>query len=177
MKKHKGLIIAGVVVAVLAVFCLWYTRPRSWAELAGSDKVDAVSGSLMECSFRPSENWETDPPWDNWRLEEAAGDADAARLILNALRGSSYRADLGNLRNYTPFPREILEGKGSDTIHLTLFTQQRRQYISFTLDSGGQVNIYTSWQSRGGIIVYQADDGLYQTLANLVREYGTLEKD
>lgn len=176
--KKIAMISAVSAVALIILLCLWYVRPRSWAELAGSDEVDAVfSASLTEYNFRPYEDWEITSSWDRWRLDEAAGDAGASALILSALEGSSYRADLGNLRNYTPFPRDILEGKGSDTIHLTLLTQQRGQFISLTLDSGGQASIYTSWQSRGGIIVYQADDGLYQTLANLVREYGTLEKD
>lgn len=179
IRKKQNVKIACVasVLTVIALFCLWYARPRSWAELAGTDEVDAISGSLMEYHFRPSENWETTPPWDDWRLDEIEGGTEASNLILNALKESSYRASLGNLREYTPFPRTVLQGKGGDTLHLTLFTQQRRQYISFTLDSGGQVDIYTSWESRNGIIAYQADDDLYQTLAGIIRTYGTLKED
>lgn len=166
--------LALVLVAVV-LFCLWYTRPRSWTELAGSDEVDAIIGSLTEYNFHPSEDWETTPPWDFWRLDESDVDAEALGLILYTLKESSYRADLGNLRNYTPFPRTGLHGKGMDTIHLTLLTQQRSQYISFSLDSGGQVTIYTSLDSRDGIFAYQADEDLHQLLSGLIRQYGTLE--
>lgn len=50
MKKHKGFIIAGVVLAALAAFCLWYSFvPKSWADIIGTDQTDSFSfsGSVL----------------------------------------------------------------------------------------------------------------------------------
>lgn len=167
--KKKILITVAALLAAAVLLCLWYIRPRGWTELAGTDEVDAISGSLTE--FRSSENWETTPPWDDWKLDEIEGGTEVSGLILSALKESSYRANLGNLRNYTPFPRTILRGKGGDTIHLNL----RHQTVTVILDidSGGQVGIYTS----NGIAAYQADDALYGTLADIIHEYGTLQEN
>lgn len=176
-KKLICILVPLALVLVAAVlFCFWYTRPRSWTELAGTGEVDAVIGGLTEYNFQPSEDWETNSPWDFWKLDETDVDAEVLGLILYTLKGSSYRADLGNLRNYTPFPRTTLNGKGMDTIHLTLLTQQRSQYVSFSLDSGGQATIYTSLDSGSGIFAYQADEDLHQLLAGLIRQYGSLEE-
>lgn len=167
--KKKVLMIAAALLAAAVLFCLWYTRPRNWTELAGIDEVDAISGSLKE--FRLSENGETTPLLDHWKLDEIEGGAEASDLIRNALKESSYRADLGNLRNDTPFPRTILYGKGSDVIHLVLHHQT--DTVTLDVDSGGQMSIYTS----NGIAAYQADDALYGALANIVHMYGALQEN
>lgn len=169
--KKKVFMIAAALLAAAVLFCLWYTRPRSWTELAGIDEVDAISGSLTEYHPRPSENGETTPLWDDWRLDEIEDGAEASGLIQNALKESSYRADLGNLRNDTPFPRTILHGKGSDVIHLVLHHQTGT--VTLDVDSGGQMSIYTS----NGIAAYQADDALYGALANIVHMYGALQEN
>ena len=167
--KKKVLLTAAALLAAAVLFCLWYTRPRSWTELAGIDEVDAISGSLKE--FRLSEHGETAPPLDHWKLDEIEDGAEASDLIQNALKESSYRADLGNLRNDTPFPRTILHGKGSDVIHLVLHHQTGT--VTLDVDSGGQMSIYTS----NGIAAYQADDALYGALANIVHMYGALQEN
>lgn len=169
VKKKVLLTAVAALLAAAVLFCLWYIRPRSWEELAGIDEVDAISGSLTE--FRPSENGETAPPLDHWKLDEIEGGAEASDLIQNALKESSYRADLGNLRNDTPFPRTILHGKGSDVIHLVLHHQTGT--VTLDVDSGGQMSIYTS----NGIAAYQADDALYGALANIVHMYGALQEN
>ena len=41
MKKKTKIVL--VVLAVVLVFCLWYTRPRSFEELAGDGRITSVS--------------------------------------------------------------------------------------------------------------------------------------
>lgn len=179
-RRNKRIAITSAVTAVVAIilFCVWYIRPRSWESLVGTDEVSAVYGNQTEYNFHVPESWGTDSTWNYWRLEEPSGDSEAARLIINALRKSSYRADLGNLRNYTPFPREVLYGKGVDTVNLTLlYTQEGREYITIAVDGGGQASIYTSWEHRKGIFAYQADEDLHQALVTIMHEYGVLEED
>lgn len=171
LKRKTGWIAAAVILLVVILAGLWTVRPRSWTELVGTDDVDTISGSLTESHFRPSEEWETTPPWDNWKLGEIDGGAEVSDLILSALKESSYRANLGNLRNYTPFPRTILHGKGSDMIHLNL--RYHTVTVMLDIDSGGQVGVYTS----NGIAAYQADDALYGALADIIRAHGTFQEN
>ena len=177
-KKRNILIGIGAALAVIVLLCLWYTRPRSWGSLAGTDEMVAVSGNLT--NMRPylgegeiPSDWDY---WEFWVLDEVDSGDPAAQLILDALNKSSYRASLGNLRNYTPFPQDYVNGKSVYSLHLSVFTQEHQTVISVGLDSLGQMTVYTSWDTLPGFFVYQTDSALFDTLAEVIQEYGEHQK-
>ena len=173
-KRNRKIICVESALAVIVLFCLWYTRPRSWDSLAGTDEMVAVSGNLT--NMRPylgegeiPSDWDY---WEFWVLDKVDSGDPAAQLILDALNKSSYRASLGNLRNYTPFPQDYVNGKSVYSLHLSVFTQEHQAVISVGLDSLGQMTVYTSWDTLPGFFVYQTDSALFDTLASIIYEYG-----
>lgn len=81
------------VLAVLIVFCLWYTRPRSFGELAGGGEATFISMVAMESNPPIGISaWEMDS--DESRMEE----------VIEILESSKYRASLIDLIPFLPGP-------------------------------------------------------------------------
>ncbi|MDE6280229.1 MAG: zf-HC2 domain-containing protein [Oscillospiraceae bacterium] len=176
--KRIAIISAVSAVMLIVLFCLWYTRPRSWTNLVRTEEAASVFASLT--NMRPyfgegkiPSDWDY---WEFWVLDEVDGDGPAAQLILDALSKGSYRASLGNLRNYTPFPQDYVNGKSACSLHLSMFTQEHQAFISVGLDSLGQMTVYTSWDTTPGFFVYQTDSALFDTLAAVIQEYGEYQE-
>ena len=109
MKKKTKVILA--VLAVILVFCLWYTRPRSFEELAGKGSITFVS---MIAQIPGVEYGE---PYINvWMVD---GDEDHGYVnsgIEDILKSCKYRV---SLRSLLPFPSVYdIPGKGDILINI-----------------------------------------------------------
>ena len=56
------------VLAVLVIFCLWYTRPRSFEELVGDGRVKSISMGASIFVFE-----EGLPHFDTWGVDSLEG--------------------------------------------------------------------------------------------------------
>ena len=63
MKKKTKIILA--VLAVVLVFCLWYTRPRSFEKLAGDGNITYISIVAIENGPPPNSVWGVDGDKDH----------------------------------------------------------------------------------------------------------------
>lgn len=160
MKKHKGLTIAGVVVAALVVFCLWYTHvPRSWADIDGVSQpihLSKISLSLYADG-------------DTTGYHELPGSHPAAQAIIGALENHTYRAGLVNLN---PIPQDPVRVPGVDSLSLMIPTPEK--LITVAIRSNGQ--LYTdTLSSSPRCHSYQTDTSLLQEVFSIFEEYGTSE--
>lgn len=167
-RKQKVRTICVVSVLVLiAVFCLWYTWPRSWTRVAGTDPVDGLNAILTTHRINSG--------WDAWGLDEEDADADVTDNLLRVLNGHTYRSSLSNLLNGTPFRRHGHTVSGSTGyVSFFLYIQDHQECISFSLWSNGDMVYSTSGPSTDSFL-YRTDPALYEELAEIVREYGKLE--
>lgn len=160
MKKHKGLIIAGVVLAALAVFCLWYTLvPKSWADIDGVSQpihLSKISLSLYADG-------------DTTGYHELPGNHPTAQAVISALENHTYQADLVNLN---PIPQDPVRVPDVDSLSLMMQTPEK--LITVTIRSNGQ--FYTdTLSSSSRCHSYQTDTGLFQEVLDIFQEYGTSE--
>lgn len=162
MKKHKGLIIAGVVLAVLAAYCLWYTHvSRSWADISGAGQINSLSWSIY---------------YDDGKLQghstdrlEIDGAHPAAQAVIRALEKHTYRANMVNLN---PIPQDPDHVPGVDSISLYISTTKKR--VTAGIRSNGQ--FYTDIiSSSPRCYSYQTDTELFQEVLDILLEYGTAE--
>lgn len=160
MKKHKGLIIAGVVLAALAAYCLWYTHvPRSWADIDGVSQP--IHLSKISLSFHVD--------GDTTGYHELPGSHPAAQAVVSALEGHTYQADLVNLN---PIPQDPVHVPGVDSLSLMIPTPEKR--IAVAIRSNGQ--LYTDIiSSSPRCYSYQTDSDLFQEVLDILLEYGTAE--
>lgn len=160
MKKHKGLIIAGVVLVVLAVYCLWYTLvPKSWADIDGVSQpihLSKISLSLYADG-------------DTTGYHELPGSHPAAQAVISALENHTYRADLVNLN---PIPQDPDHVPGVDILSLMMYTPEK--LITVDIRSNGQ--FYTdTLSSSPRCYSYQTDTGLFQEVLDIFQEYDISE--
>lgn len=160
MKKHKGLIIAGVVLVILAVYCLWYTLvPKSWADIDGVSQpihLSKISLSLYADG-------------DTTGYHELPGSHPAAQAVISALENHTYRADLVNLN---PIPQDPVRVPGVDSLSLMMPTPEK--LITVAIRSNGQ--LYTdTLSSSPRCHSYQTDTDLFQEVLDIFQEYSTSE--
>src|SRR5699024_8056652 len=89
--KKKWLILAAVAAA-LVLFALWYTRPRSWAEVAGQRAFTSLNAQYQEITAEAGGT-----AFHVWELEIREPGEEAMEALMSALRAGRYRATLGNL--------------------------------------------------------------------------------
>lgn len=160
MKKHRGLIIAGVVVAALAAYCLWYTHvPRSWADIDGVSQPIHLSKIYLSLYA----------DGDTTGYHELPGSHPAAQAVISALENHTYRAGLVNLN---PIPQDPVHVPGVDILDLTIPTPEKR--IMVAICSNGQ--FYTdTLSSSPRCYSYQTDTDLFQEVLDILQEYGISE--
>lgn len=160
MKKHKGLIIAGVVLVVLAVYCLWYTLvPKSWADIDGVSQpihLSKISLSLYADG-------------DTTGYHELPGSHPAAQAVISALENHIYRAGLVNLN---PIPQDPVRVPEVDSLSLMMYTPEK--LITVAIRNNGQ--FYTdTLSSSPRCYSYQTDTGLFQEVLDIFQEYDISE--
>lgn len=164
--KKKGLILAGAAAAAIALFCLWYTRPRTWAEITGKDvRVQFASVTLAD------PDWDADTAleklsYQHWQLrQEDPGFDEAAGAILQALEQRTFRADLDSL-----IPRDQISLGWSDDITTSMaWGAENRGFFNFGDD--GRVISSNGW----GYAIYHGDPALFGELVDILQTYGTLQ--
>lgn len=175
-KRRIGIACVASLLALIVVFCLWYTRPQTWMEITGED-VAVLAASL--CRISP--DWDAEPSMEKlkyefWnirqndpRREEAGG------KLLQVLNRYTFRAKLESL-----LPRSSvgLDSRDYVTIHMSwrndgrIHTiQDEKDLAAFHFGDSGKVGYFRGW----GYAVYRFDPALYDELTQLVLEYGTLE--
>ncbi len=80
------------VLAVVVVFCLWYTRPRSFEELVGDGRVKSIS---MVTSIYVFE--EGLPHYDVWTVDSHEGREAVNEELEALLKSCKYRVSLRTL--------------------------------------------------------------------------------
>lgn len=109
MKKKR---IAALAVLVLTlIFCLWYTRPRSFGDLAGAGNITSVSVIAQISGI------ETGEPYINvWMVDSQEGRGYVNSGIEDILKSCKYRV---SLRSLFPFPSVYdIPGKGEILINI-----------------------------------------------------------
>lgn len=157
-KKKKTVLITLAVVAALAVvFCLWYTRPRTFGDLLDGRTVTDLAASGI---FMGNVNGEIESR--SYDLSQTNQGKKAAQGLIQILAGSRYRA---SLRSLLPLPDRISH-KGSDPI----------LYVSVImgLDDGSSMSlICTDDQLRiGSALIAAGEDGLTEALYGYLAEHG-----
>lgn len=169
LRRKRNIRIACVfsVLAAVFLFCLWYTRPQSWADVTGADAA-LDSGWLTMADI----NWNAETAaeklgYDHWDLTtENAADA-VNHLFFNLLEQYTLRASLSSLLS-----RDQISMGGRDTLCLVIKEGEENFRLFYFSDNG---KIYTP--SQYGWDVYYCDPALHDALAPLIQEYGTLQEE
>ena len=166
---HKKKLIL-IALAVVILFCLWYTRPKSWNDLAGScGEVQEVSAGVRI--------W-----WYDDALEHQSqsyslrvdGDSDTAKELLLLLENNRYRRML-----QTIFPRNSIDGGdysaceiNAATLSVNLVYGDTVLYMSVMGDRLSFGNLNTN-----GLRAYTIQDpSLSDALSRFIMEHGTLDE-
>lgn len=109
MKKRTKIILA--ILAMILVFCLWYTRPRSFEDLAGAGNITSVS---VIAQISGVENGE---PYINvWMVDSHEDRSYVNSGIEDILKSCKYRV---SLRSLLPFSSVYeISGKGDLLINI-----------------------------------------------------------
>lgn len=162
-KKQNGKIIRAVsVLAVILMFCLWYTRPVSAEQVMGGMPVDNLSGVLTAATFQDGQ-----PGFDTWVISNGIGEA-AYQEIMDVFGHAAFHSHLRNLLGDW-YSNGSLGWSGTETVSM-IFTDGKDRSVSFTLDERTLI-VNRSWDSRG--FRYRLSDSkTLSDLASVFRQYG-----
>lgn len=165
--KKKGFLLAGAAAAVIALLCLWYTRPRTWVEITGDDAEVLFASLTMADPDWEAETAEEKLGYLHWQLrQEDPGFDEAAGAILQALEQRTFRASLDSL-----IPREQISLGWSDDITAAItWGEGNRQFFYF--GESGKMISHNGW----GYDIYYCDPALFYELVEIVRTYGVPEE-
>lgn len=180
LRRKKKIRIAASVMAAIILFCLWYTLvPRSWADISRAGQIKSLYGYY---DYTDEVSYINDDPnqggtytISQYRIQDMDSSHPAAQVIISALEGRSYRADLGNLRPGLFLPDRI-SVPGADVLRLILRTQNRG-LMGVSIYSNGLLVIggLTSMTPQG-CLSYKTDTDLYQEVFEIVQEYSTYDQ-
>ena len=161
-----------IALAVILLFCLWYTRPKSWIDLTRDygDVREIVADVTI---------WEYDNTWEHMMSRsydlEVDGSSDAAKELLALLENNSYRPMLRTI-----LPLSSLEGgdyEGSEIwaaiLTVNLVYEDTVLHLSFMGDRLSFSGLGTSGL-RGYII---RDPSISDALSRLIMEHGVLDSE
>lgn len=159
-KKWK---IALGVLAVIVIFCLWYTRPRSMGELVGGGKITSVSLAAQTVNFEGAP-----VHFDVWQIDSHEDREYVNGELEELLRSCKYRVAL---RSLLPFPDSfsIPGDKGAPMIHFAAVMEDGSSFIA--IYKGAAVTL--SLDLDGRTLVAQAEDKeIAEKLLAYAQEYG-----
>ena len=147
-RKRK---IALGALTLVVIFCLWYTRPRSFGELAGDGKITFVSMLAIKSS----------PPAgiSAWGLDGDESRSEVIREAAEILESGKYRASLINLILFLPAP----ETTKKININVT------QDNDSFWIDFMGSTAVFHFDEQE---IVYNLNDSITEKLFAYTQEFG-----
>ena len=158
--KKKWIILAAVAAA-LVLFALWYTRPRSWAEVAGQRAFTSLNAREISAEAGGT-------AFHVWELEIPEPGEEAMEALMSALRAGRYRASLGNLWR----SGERFSGDSQEIVYLSGAMEETEAFFC-GLTARGEMFV----ADDGGFLIYTADDRRCDAVASLIREYGVLRNE
>lgn len=156
-KKWK--ILLGVGAAII-VFCLWYTRPRSFDSLVGS-------GEFQNFSMLATASWTSDGKAgsDTWQLDNNGGREETAGMLKDILQSCQYRVSLRSLLPF-PNPRQIY-GDGSIIISFMVVTGEEEGFGAVYRGKAAEFSIH------GKTLLTQAQNpDITEKLLTFAQEHG-----
>lgn len=162
-KRRIGVACAASLLAVLVVFCLWYTRPRTWVEITGED-ADVLFASLIMA----------DPDWDAETAEEKLGykywqipqndprREEAGGKLLQVLKRYTFRASLDSL-----IPRDGISMSWRDDLTTAVAWGEDSSRFFYFGENGKMIS-----PGGWGYDIYHCDPALFGELAEIVQTYG-----
>ncbi len=90
MKKKTKIILA--ILALVLVFCLWYTRPRSFEDLAGDGKIKSISVTTTATVFTDGS-----AGFDVWTVDDRDGPESVCEELGAIMKSCKYRVSLRSL--------------------------------------------------------------------------------
>lgn len=162
-KRRIWIACALSLLAAAVAFCFWYMWPRSWEKLTGPDsrEVTSLSCCLSTIRYETQEDGKVDTGFDFWIVQGEQAMGTPTDAVLGAFKSFSYRKSLQNL-----IPRDSWDGTAD-------YVQ-----AGIVWDYAGYKSVHVS--SDGRVLfehkLYYTNKELYDELARLVREYGTLQE-
>lgn len=170
-KQNVKIVCVVSVLAVFIVFILCYTLiPRSWDSVSRGAEANRLMGVYLSLGY-----WSDAPQAEAWQTDdEYEKDSAVIDAFMDALCTGSYRAELRNLMNYTPFAslfqNTSVHGlKGSIDLYLEKNNQMTANIRLYDTPDY-KVHIYVNGNSN--TFYYHADGQLYQAVAELMKKYG-----
>ena len=157
MKKRTQIILA--VLAAILVFCLWYTRPRSFEELAGDGNMISVSVTAQISGV------EKGKPYINiWTVNSQEDRNHVNTGIEEILKSCKYRV---SLRSLFPFPSAYdIPGKGDILIHIAAVMEDGSSF--FGIYKGATATL----EFNKIVVVQAADKDISEKLLAYTQEFG-----
>lgn len=169
LRRKRNIKIACVVsvLAAAVLFCLWYIWPRSWTKITG-ENASLQSGWLTMRNFY----WYAETPeeklnYDHWNLTDEDVTDNLNDTVFDILERYTFRGSLSRL-----VPRDNISLGGGDVLCLVI-RQGEQDLRRFQFSNNGKMIA----SSGHGWDVYYYDPALFNSLAEVLKEYGTLQED
>lgn len=166
-KQNKKLICILAPLALVLVFCLCYALiPRNWESVGGGQEPDWIMGSYSVFTFESGE-----PVIDTWVMNNQR-DSGVVGSILDVLESAAYRAELGNLLNYTPFGFEPGGTTGLKGAVALYFVADNEVAIDVMLRGSAKDCEVSIYPGNSDVFVYHTKAEVYDKMASLLAKYG-----
>lgn len=153
----KKIILA--VLAVVLVFCLWYTRPRSFEDLAGNGNITSVS---VVAQIPGVENG--DLSFNIWMVDSHEDRGYVNSGIEYILKSCKYRV---SLRSLLPFPSSYeIPGEGVILINIAAVMDDGSFFTGNYKGSTATLNYAKT------IVIQAADKSISEKLLAYAQEFG-----
>ena len=160
-RKRTLKILCAAALVILAILCLWYTRPQTFSDLAGDGTATYLSAYYSDLRGGRTDTGLPRPNILTWKLQEPPVDSEAAQRILAVLSSGRYRASLRNLLPWSDSGEQNIDG----TVQISLALTGQDPFL-LLLTSSDTVTILGK--------TYSANESLYDALSILIQEYGVL---
>lgn len=157
-KKWK---IALGVLAVLIVFCLWYTRPRSFEDLSGTGEIKNYS---MVASAASTENGKAIS--ENWIVEGREDSDNTGTVLKEILNSCKYRV---TLRSLFPIPSHSpIYGEGNIIASISIIFDDESDITGYYRGQTATIDFDRT------IILNAEDKEISKKLFEFAKTYGQL---
>lgn len=157
-KKRK--IVLGAL-AVLLIFCLWYTRPRSFDKLAGDGEFQNFSMTAVTMGNKGGKMVS-----DSWQLDSYDGREEMIGAFKELLRSCKYRV---SLRNLLPLPDSYSKQGNKDLLIIQLGAVLEDGSSFSAIYEGAAVTLLTDGSD---VVAKAVDRELGDKLLAFVQEHG-----
>ena len=156
----------GLVVLIALVFCMWYTRPRSFRDFIGDEPVASIAG--LGLLFQVEHGT---PKSQSWTMDYQSRSEEILEGLLELAESCQYRV---RLRNLLPVWRET---------ELEIGVPRTTVYATLGKDGAGSIaaeytkNRVTIWVTSSGgksreFLASSVDRELAERLYEYMEEYG-----